>query len=253
MNARRAGCELMRWARRAASVIAILNVSAVVAFAQAPTPVPSSPLREPSITVSPSYFDPFEEILFVEGYSEPNTIVTIVFQKAGEKPVKFTKTPDSRGEWVIQEKTYLSAGDWEVRARAERGSEFSDWSNPRLIRAVAGGISIFGLRIRYMVVGSVIFIFVLILASILFYFTRKIKSLKRGLFEKQVHETHDRAHEGFTELRRELTARLKSLVANADKRPLTAEEIDQQERILHELDELEQRMEHDIGDIEKRY
>lgn len=210
-------------------------------------------LREPSIAISPSYFNPFEEILYLEGRSEPDTVVTVVLQKSGDKPVKFTISPDSTGEWVVQEKTYLSSGDWEVRARAQRGSDLSDWSNPRIIRAIAGGISLFGLRIRYVVIGAVVFTFLLILAGIFFYFTRKIKKLKRGLFEKQVHETRERAHDSFVTLRRELSERLKSIVANADKRPLTADEIEQQERILRQLDELEQRMEHDIGDIERKF
>lgn len=225
-----------------------------IAFGQTPpAPAPARELREPAIAISPDYFYPFEDILYLAGRSEPNTVVTVVFQKQGDKLVKFTVTPDSSGEWVVKEKTYLSAGDWEVRARAQLGNELSDWSNPRIIRSVVTGISVFGLKIRYVAIGAFVFVFLLILAGVFFYFTRKIRKLKRGLFEKQVHETQERAHESFTELRRELTSRLKSLIANADKRPLTAEEIEQQEQTLRELDELERRMEHDIGDIENRY
>lgn len=228
--------------------------AAGIAFGEAPAvPPPAPQLREPAIAISPDYFYPFEDILYLAGRSAPNAIITVVLQKQGDKPVKFTVTPDSSGEWVVNEKTYLSAGDWEVRARAQLGSELSDWSNPRIIRSVVTGISVFGLRIRYIAIGAFVFIFLLILAGVFIYFTRTIRKLKRGLFEKQVHETRDRAHESFIVLRRELTERLKSLVANADKRPLTLEEIDQQERILRELDELEQRTEHDIGDIEHRY
>ena len=50
-----------------------------------------------------------------------------------------------------------------------------------------------------------------------------------------------------------MAARLASLVANADKRPLSVEEIGQRERAVRGRNEFERRMEHDIGDIEKRY
>ena len=95
--------------------------------------------------------------------------------------------------------------------------------------------------------------FTLVVAGILVYFMRKVRALKHGLFEKQVRETQDRIHQNFSEIRRDLTEELKALVANADKHPLTPEEIQRQEHILRELENMERNMERDMGDIEKRY
>ena len=218
--------------------------------AQVPRPAPS----EPYIAISPDNFYTLEEILYIEGRSEPNAIVTVTLTKQqGEKPVKFTVKADSMGEWVVAEKTYLSAGNWQVRAKQLVGTQVSGESNPRVIQSIVTGVNLFGWNIRYVAIAAVILVFLAVIAFIFFYFRRKIARLRRGLMAKQLHETEDRFHRGFAEIRKDLMDQLKDLAVNSQGRPLTTEEIEKRDHVLRELEELEMNLEHDVTDIGKRY
>jgi hypothetical protein len=217
------------------------------AFAQATSPI------EPMISISPDEFRPLEEILYIEGRADPNAIVTVTLSKQAEKPVKFTIKADSSGEWVVAEKTYLSAGNWQVRAKQLVGTLSSGESNPRVIRSVVTGVNLFGMNIRYIVIAFILLLFIAVIASLLFYFRRKINLLKRGLMAKQLHETEDRFHRGFTEIRKDLMDQLKDLAINSAGRPLSPDEIEKRDHILRELEEMEKNLEHDIQDIGRRY
>ena len=225
-------------------------------FAQtgAPPPLPQSP-PEPYISISPDIFKPIEEILYIEGRANPNAIVTVQIRKeAGtESPIQFKIKTDASGEWVVAEKAYLSAGNWQVRARQQVGALVSSESNPRVIRSVVTGIPIFGIYIRYAAMAGAILLFIFIVLGIVFYFHKKINLLQKGLMEKQLRETEERFHRGFAEIRKELMDELKELATNAAGRPLTSEEIEKRDRVIRELESLEQGLDHDIGDIGKRY
>ncbi len=222
----------------------------------APLPVvadATQPITEPSISISPDEVRTLEEILYIEGRSVPQGIVTVTLTKTGEKPVKFTVRADSSGEWVVAEKTYLSTGDWEVRARVQVKDQISNWSNPRVIRSIATGVDIFGLKVRYVVIAVILLIFFVVLGSVLAYFLHRIKILKRGLFEKQIHETQERFRQNFSEIRRDLTDELRILAENAKDRPLTPEEIQRREHVLRELDTVERETTEEMSEIEKKY
>lgn len=210
-------------------------------------------LPEPSIAITPDVYYPLEgEFLYIEGRSVPGAIISLVLQKQGDKPVKFTTKADSFGEWVVSEKTYLAAGTWEVRARQQVKSEVSDWSNPRVIRSVVTGVNILGFNVRYVVIALILLVFFAVIGGILIYFLRKIRGLKRGLLERQLHDTEMAFHENVSAIRKDLMAELQALVQNAQARPLTGEELAKRDRILQELDGLERNMEHSIQDIGRR-
>lgn len=229
---------------------------AVVARAQVPPqvsqPAVSQPLPEPSISISPDEYYPFEEILYIEGRSVTGAIITVTLQKQGEKPVKFTTKTDSNGEWVVAEKTYLSSGNWEVRARSQVGTQISDWSNPRVIRSIVTGVNIFGLNVKYVVIVVILVIFLIVIALMFVYFMRRIRRLKEGLFAKQLHDTEDRFHRGIAEIRKDLMEELKILTMQAQNRPLNPEEIERKDHILRELDELERTVNQDMGNMSNR-
>lgn len=216
-------------------------------------PLAPAELAEPMISISPDYYYPFEEILYLEGRANPNAIVTVQIRKeaGAEQPVKFTVKADSSGEWVIAQKTYLSGGIWQVRARQQLAGAVSGDSNPRVIRSVVTGFNVLGLNVRYAVIGGFALAFLVILTGVFIYFRRKIARLQRGLMDKQLHETEDRFHRSFAQIRAELMGQLKDLAAGAQGRQLSAEEIEKRDRILRELEDLEQNLEHDIGSIKK--
>ncbi|MEK7612136.1 MAG: hypothetical protein AAB407_02230 [Patescibacteria group bacterium] len=211
-----------------------------------------APPPEPYISISPDTFYTLEDMLYIEGRGDPNAIVTVTLQKQGTQPIKFTVKADSFGEWVIAEKTYLVAGNWEVRARQKVGTLVSGESNPRVIRSVVTGFTIFGFQVRYIVVAGIAVFFIAIIVGIFLYFRKKISLLKQGLMEKQLRETETRFHESFTEIRKNLMDELKDLAASSEGRTLTSGELDKRDRILREVEELEQNLEHDIHDIGRR-
>lgn len=233
--------------------IALASLFIIAVFGRVFAQAPQSAPVEPYISISPDNFYTMEEILYIEGRSDPAAIVTLELQKQGEKPVKFSIKADSSGEWVVAEKAYLSAGDWQVRARQQVASQISGWSNPRVIRSIVTGVNIFGLSIRYVVIVIIALLVLAVIAFIFFYFRRKISMLQRGLVEKQLKETEDRFHRGFAEIRKDLMDQLKDLAINAQGRSLTPEEIDKRDHVLRELEEMEKNLEHDIGDISKKY
>ena len=232
----------------------------IISYAQIISPEPSfvqqppvyQEILEPTISISPDYFYTFEEVLYLEGRANPNAIVTVTLQKQGEQPVKFTVKADSSGEWVVAEKTYLSGGNWQVRAKQQVGGILSQESNPRVIRSVVTGITLLGLNIRYVVIAAVSFVFIITLVGIFIYFHRKINRLKRGLLEKHLHETEERFHKGFAELRSDLMGQLKDLANDTAGRILSSDEIEKRDRLLRQLEELEQNLEHDLGDIGRK-
>lgn len=212
-------------------------------------------LKEPTIAVSPYDIDTCEQTLYLAGRAEPKSLVTVMLTKQGEVPVKLTADPtDSNGDWVLSKAvSYLSAGDWEVRARAEIKNQVSDWSNPTIIHAVKTCLNFLGLRLRYVAIAGVLIVIFIIIGGILIYFNRRIKSLKRSLFEKQVRETTQRFRENFSEIRRDLTDELKALAENAKDRPLTPEEVSRREHMLRELDSIERQTTDEMNEIERRY
>jgi hypothetical protein len=217
-----------------------------------PPAAPKAPPSEPYIAISPDYFYTLEEILYIEGRSDPNAIVTITLQKQGERPIKFTIKADSLGEWVVAEKAYLSAGNWQVRARQLVGTLVSGESNPRVIRSVVTGVDIFGVRIRYVVIGIIIFLFLGVLTGVFIYFRRRIKLLQKSMIQKQLQQTEEKIHHGFSEIRKDLMDQLKDLAASTQNRTLTADEVARRDHILGQLEELEKNLDHDLGDIQKR-
>jgi len=220
-------------------------------------PPPSTSIKvppsEPYIAISPDYFYTLEEILYIEGRSEPNAVVTVILEKQGEQPIKFSVKADSLGEWVIAEKTYLSQGNWQVRARQLVGTLVSGESNPRVIRSVVTGVDIFGLRIRYVVIGGIAVLFFAVLAFVFAYYRRKIRRLQRSMMQKQLSDAEQKIHHGFSEIRKDLMDQLRDLAANAEGRTLTPDEVDKRDRILRELEELEKNLDHDLSNISRRY
>ena len=233
-------------------VVPLVAVAQALPPAVAPPVVSPRPLLEPMIAISPDNFYPFDEVLYLEGRSQGGAFVDVLIERQGEKPLRFTVKADSSGEWVGAEKAYLSAGIWEVRARQTVGDEVSGWSNPRIIRSVVTGVTFLGLKVRYVVIASILAVFILVIASILFYFLRRIRRMREDLLQKQVHDTEDRFRKGFSEIRKDLMDELKLLTSNAQSRPPTPEELDRMDHILRELDELEQSLGQDVGNIKSK-
>jgi hypothetical protein len=222
----------------------------------APVRSPGKALSQPSIAISPDYFYPPEEILYIEGRSEPNVIINVSLQKQGEQPLKFTVQADNLGEWVLAEKVFLNSGNWEVRARTQDGDSVSEWSNPRVIRSIVSGINILGISIRYLTLGAVgilllgafILIYIFVFRKIHKRDLKRVRELRQVLLRHKLTETEEKLHHRVSEIREDLLTELKGLTSRGEK-ALTEEQRKRREHILRELEELEKDVSHEIGDI----
>jgi len=179
----------------------------------------------PSIGVNPDIYYPFDEILYIEGGAKPNSTVQIRFQKGGAKPIKVVTKSDLKGEWVFAEKVPLEAGNWEVRARIVEGGATSDWSNPRIIKAISTGIIVGGITIKF----TFLMTLLIISAGLIFYLFFRMKKEAREKTEAFIEQD-------FSNPRRDIAEELKHL---GRKRSLSQEEQDHRDKLLRDLEHVE--------------
>jgi hypothetical protein len=190
--------------------------------------------------------------LYGEGRAKANTTVQVRLQNSMAKPVIFTIKSDPRGEWVFAEKINLRAGSWEARARTidlEDENNISDWSNPRIINVIVSGITVGGINIKFAALSLMILILLILGATIVSYYSRRVTNLKSELIVKEAHEARNSVHSGFLDLRQDVLDEIKSLEG---KNHISPAELKKKEKLLLRLENLEKETEKDIIDIEDK-
>lgn len=206
-------------------------------------------LSPPVISVTPDIYYPLEETLYLEGRADPHATLQIHFQKAGAKPVNLTVKSDANGEWVLAQKLLLEAGEWEVRVRTVTSSGMnSEWSNPRVFKAVATGITIGGVNIRFAFLSFFIVVLLITGIAVVAYFSWRVRRLKGVLVAKEIREVRDSVRGGISEIRKDLLEELRLL--ESSQRPISGEALARKEHLLRELENLEKTIEGEISDIE---
>lgn len=126
----------------------------------------------------------------------------------------------------------------------------SDWSNPRVFKVIASGVTIGGVNIKF---AALVFVIVVLLGcgiALALYFSWRVRRLRASLVAKEIREAQASVRDGLSELRRDLLDELKFFESSG--KALSADELSRKEHILRELDMLEKNMEKEIGDIEER-
>lgn len=209
-------------------------------------------ISSPTININPDVYYPMEEVLYLEGKAQPNSVVQIRFQKQGSKLLTFNAKSDSRGEWVLAEKAPLGAGDWEVRARtvnAKDQNKFSEWSNPRVFKVIISGITIGGVNVRFTVLSLIIIILLICGVILILYFNWRVRRLKTILLGKEIQEAKESVREGFSELR---ANQLNELRLMESRKKLSQGELAKKEHLIRDLEKMEHGMEDEIKDIEEK-
>ena len=134
-------------------------------------------LEVPTINVIPDIYNT-DEILYIEGRAEPNSVVEIRFQRQGSKPVTFIIRADPGGEWVFAQRVDFSSGEYEVRARTRDGERASQWSNPRIFKTKVTGIVIGRVLGKFSLLSLTIFLLLLAGAGMALYFHLRVKRTK---------------------------------------------------------------------------
>ncbi len=207
-------------------------------------------LPVPTITINPDIYYPFDEVIYIEGRSAPKETVQVRFFKQGAEPVLFTTKSDANGEWVLAQKVSLEEGDWEIRARILLDSgAASQYSNPRIFKAVITGITIGGVNIKFAALSLIIVILLIFGGGLFWYFNLRVKQLKAALLSKEIGEAQESVREGLAELRQNILDELRILESSGGR--LTAGELARKEHLLRELDRIERNAEREIQDIRK--
>ena len=144
------------------------------------------------------------------------------------------------------------AGDWEVRARIidpQNADNVSEWSNPRVFKAVVNGITIGGINIKFAALSLVIILLLILGIVSVLYFTNRVSRLKAVLLNKEIREAQEAARKGFSEMRQNLLDELKLLES---RKNLSVGELERKTHLLRDLENLERGVEKEIEDIEEK-
>lgn len=213
------------------AALSLYSANTSFIFAQKTEPV----LSQPTIAVNPDIYYPQDEVLYIEGRAKPNSSIQIQFLKPGAKIIRLVTKSDQNGEWVLTERAPLEPGDWEVRARLVEGERVSEWSNPRVIKAIATGVTLGGITIKFT---FLIILFVLAISVILYLLFR----VRRETREK----TGAMIEQDFSELKRDIMEELKHL---ASKRELSKEEQEHRDKLLRDLEHVEREIGRKLKDV----
>lgn len=207
-------------------------------------------LFQPTIIINPDIYYPLDEILYLEGRAPANFAIQIQFQKSGVKPIRVIAKSDQNGEWVFAGRAPLEAGNWEIRARAMKNEQVSEWSNPRVVKVIFTGIVLGGVAIKFSVLALIIIGLLVIGGAGTFYYSRKVKRLReesqRTLEQKEREILGSEVEQNFTELRRKVEKELEHIERRLEKGELTDEEKEHREHLIREIKEIEETIEKKI-------
>ena len=228
----------------------------------------ASSILAPVINVAPESYYPLDEVLYLEGRAAPNVKIELLFERVGggAQPARAVIDSNSNGEWFFSEKLELASGEWTVRARSFSGSNYSDWSNPRIIRSTVSGFVFGSLKIRYLPIAAVLLFLTTLSVSLFIYATVRVRSLKnlerekvllekaasleKALQEKEKQVLETAVGQSFNELRRRIMDELEHLdrkVRNGGS--LSTEESEHREKLLREFREAEESIQKKLKEI----
>jgi hypothetical protein len=211
-------------------------------------------LPAPTIVINPDVYYPLDEVLYLEGRAKPDSSIELLLQKSGSRPIRAVTRSDSRGEWVFAQKLPLDAGNWEVRARVVDGDNVSEWSNPRIVRAISTGLIIGGVTIKFSVLVFVIIVLLVVGALGALYYSRRVKAViawhEAALREKEREVLETEMEHEFYEIRQKIMRELEHLEKKIEDGKFTDEEkkesLERREELLRELKESERSLEKKI-------
>ncbi|GEM_PF-6214890 len=221
----------------------------------------------PAISVAPLQYYPLDETLYLEGASQANTPVDILFEPVGSglQPVRRQVSTNSRGEWFLSERVELATGEWMARARVG-GDTPSDWSNPRIIRSVVSGFMLGSVRIAYLPIILALLALFIVSGGLLTYAIIRVRHIRRQEQERAVREKTEALEqkikeqerkaissaieENLTDIRREVAEELSHRENNqTEKRKHTPTENQHADQLIKKLRDVQETIEEKVKDL----
>lgn len=217
-------------------------------------------LQPPQFTSYPEKLSS-TETFYIEGESDPNSIVILYIEKQDQEPIIQEADVNSDGAWSYVHEKFLQPGKYSIYAKAKNGEgEISAPSEVLKIKIAKGGVVLFGVFIRNEMIYGIIILFLLFAVFSLFgYFIYDIKNrmkTKLGL-TKEVKEANDSVVDGFGLLKEEIRRELKNLHAIGIDESATDLEKENRKKFVNDLaedieliDRIQNRVRKEIKDIE---
>lgn len=196
------------------------------------------------------------EIFYIGGKTEnKDTAVTIFSQNLSTgETTSYEVTSDKKGEWFYRHNTFLSPGKYILWTQARLG-DISSPPSSQIEMTVARAALVFGVtRISYETL-YLITVFILIMIVIGLFFLMVYHALrarrKHKLVLKEVGEAQESVRRGFAVLRRDIEREIEMLKRDRITKDPTQEERQREEELRRDLKDIEDRIGHEIWDIEK--
>jgi hypothetical protein len=197
-----------------------------------------------------------DELLYLGGTAPENAIVVISIAQEHQEPAIVETRADRDGRWSYLHQRFLQPGVYRVFARTRLDSgETSDWGPQVTIEVVSRTFSVGGVVLPYQTVFGIANVLLIIIAMGLggtaLLLNRKSYTLRRKL-AREIHEAEAALQEGFVLLRRDLEKELELIgAAEFPTRKFSQEEKARREKLIADLQAIEERVRKEVEDIER--
>ena len=197
-----------------------------------------------------------DELLYLGGTAPSDAIVIVSFSQEQQEALVVETRADRDGRWSYLHPRFLQPGVYRVFARTRDDvGNLSDWGPQVTIEVVSRTISVGGVTVSFQAVVGIANVLLILIAAGLggtsLWFNRRSHRLRDRL-RKEVHEAEVAVQEGFRLLRRDIEKELQ-LVGTADfpSRKFSKEEKEQREKLVVDLQAIEERVRKEVEDIEQ--
>lgn len=197
-----------------------------------------------------------DELLYLGGSAPFNSIIVISFSQELQEPLVVETRADREGRWAYLHSRFLQPGVYRVfaRTRTDEG-QYSDWGPQVTIEVVSRTISVGGVVLTYQAVFGIANVMLIIIATglggIAFWTNRRTRSMRHRL-AREIHEAEAVVQEGFTLLRRDFENEMELIgMAEFPSRRFSKEERERREKLIADLQAIEERVRKEVEDIEQ--
>lgn len=182
----------------------------------------------------------------------PRAEVLIFLQGEAGDTQNFTAHTDENGAWFYVHPTFLREGSYRSWAQLKVGDRLSPPGPQVAFHIIPTALRVGSLRISfetlYLMAASLLSLLLLAIAGFALYHYRHLRR-KRNRLVKEVHEAIEEARRGFILLRRDIQQELGLIGRIRKSRELSAEERQYEEKLLQDLNLVEQHVMQEIGDV----
>jgi cbb3-type cytochrome oxidase subunit 3 len=210
-------------------------------------------LAPPLITLVPQDIGN-NEIWYIGGAAAtPRADVLIFLQGEGGDTQNFITRADENGAWFYTHPTFLREGAYRSWAQMKVGDQLSPPGPQVAFHIVSTALRIGSLRISFetLYLGTAVFFLLLVLGIAWFalYHFRHFRH-KRARLTKEIREAVEEARRGFILLRQDIQEELGFIARIKKSRELNEEERRREEKLMQDLNLVEQHVMEELGDVE---